>query len=77
MDIQTRKIIFVQKFLDIEDENIIDFLEKTMEDELDKNSFHPMSIDEFNLRIDQSVKDAKEGKLTANDQLIQEIKKWH
>jgi hypothetical protein len=77
MDLQTKKISFIQKYLDIDDEKIIDSLEKTLEDELEKNRLQPMSIIEFNHRIDQSLSDAHEGRLTKNDQLIQEIKKWH
>ena len=76
MDIQTKKIDFIQKFLGIQDEKIIDNLEKTLDDELDKNNFHPMSVVELNKRIDQSLADAHNGHLTTNDQLIQEIKRW-
>ena len=35
-----------------------------------------MNVKEFNKRIDQSMKDSSEGKLTDGDDLIADIDKW-
>lgn len=36
----------------------------------------PMTKKEFNKRIDKSMKDSKEGKLTEANDLMAEIEKW-
>jgi hypothetical protein len=38
--------------------------------------FEPMSLDQFNKRIDKSLKDSREGKLTQANDLMSEIEKW-
>ena len=79
MDIQARKITFVQEFLKIQNEEVISRLEKLLEKEKGKiavNDFSPMHLDEFNNRIDKSLLDSKNGRLTENDDLTTEIKGW-
>ncbi|RRO13421.1 hypothetical protein [Flavobacteriaceae bacterium 14752] len=79
MDIQTRKIEFVQEFLKIESEDIINRLENILHKE-NKNSekevFEPMSIDELNKRIDKSLEDSKNGRLTKASDLKAKMEKW-
>lgn len=41
-----------------------------------EKGFQPMTLDEFNKRIDQSMIDSKNGNLIDNDDLIAEIEKW-
>ena len=68
MDLQTRKITFVQEFLKIQSEEIIIHLEKLLEKEkgkITRNDFTPMTLDEFNERIDKSLLASK------NDRLIE------
>jgi len=36
----------------------------------------PMTLDQFNKRIDKSLKDSREGKLTEANDLMSEIEKW-
>ena len=59
MDIQTRKIEFIEKFLKIQNEEIIfqfeEILNQTQFDEISKNQ--PLSEAELNRRIDQSESD--------------------
>lgn len=38
-----------------------------------EKDFQPMTFDEFNRRIDQSMLDSKNGKLTNIDELVKEI----
>ncbi len=79
MDLQTRKITFVQEFLKIQSEEIILRLEKLLEKEKGKmtdSEFTPMTIDELNNRIDESLTDSHYGRLTENSDLITEIKEW-
>ena len=79
MDLQTRKITFVQEFLKIQSEEIIIRLEKLLEKEKGKmtdGEFTPMTIDELNKRIDESLNDSLNGRLTENNDLITELKEW-
>jgi hypothetical protein len=80
MDLQTRKITFVQEFLKIQSEEVIIRLEKLLEKEKGKmniEDFSPMTLDEFNKRIDISLVDSENGRLTENNDLIAEIQEWH
>lgn len=79
MDLQTRKITFVQEFLKIQSEEVIIRLEKLLEKEKGKmniEDFSPMTVDEFNKRIDKSLVDSKNGRLTENNDLTAEIQGW-
>ena len=79
MDIQTRKIEFVQEFLKLQNEELISRFEKLLRSEIklkkDKE-FQPMSLEEFNKRIDKSLEDSKNGRLTKSSDLIAEMEKW-
>jgi hypothetical protein len=79
MDLHARKITFVQEFLKIQNEKVISRLEKLLEKEKEKiavNDFTPMNLDELNQRMDKSLLDSRNGRLTRNDDLTTEIKKW-
>lgn len=79
MDIQTRKIEFVRKFLSIQNEQLLSRLEKLLHSAKEESSdeSHPhMSSKEFNRRIDKSMEDSKNENLTKLDALIAEIQEW-
>ena len=77
MDLQTRKILFVQQFLTLESENVISHLEKLLQKETkSKSDFAPMSLKEYQDRIDQSSNDSLNGLLTESNDLLSEIEKW-
>ncbi len=79
MDLQTRKISFVQDFLNLQNEEIILLFEKLLIKEKKKistNKLQPMTLEEFNKRIDISLEDSKKGQLTESGKLISEIEKW-
>lgn len=71
MDIQTRKIAFVQAFLKLQSEELISRLEELLKSEKDR--FKPMSVKEFNQRIDKSLDNSKNDKLTEVNDLLNEI----
>ncbi|MBC8146566.1 MAG: hypothetical protein H8E98_01105 [Bacteroidetes bacterium] len=80
MDLQARKIEFIQEFLKIQQEDIIIRLEKILKKEklkLDSEQSNPFSLDEFNDRIEKSMNDSHNGRLTENKDLLAEVKKWH
>lgn len=79
MDIQTRKISFVQDFLKLQDEKIISMFEKLLQKEQSQSfqeKIKPMTLEEFNTRIDKSLANSKAGKLTEASQLMAEIESW-
>ncbi len=79
MDLQTRKIAFIQEFLSIESEELLSRFEKllknrkTAKEDLD---FRPMTMEEFENGIEQSIEDSKNERVIEANQLLEEIKKW-
>lgn len=77
MDLDTRKVIFIRDFLKIESEKAISQFEKLLEKEIKTDSeIKPMSIADFQKRINDSMEDSKNGRITESDNLISEIEKW-
>jgi hypothetical protein len=76
MDLQTRKIAFVQEFLSIESEEIVSRFEKLLKTEIEDNTFKRMTIEELNRRIDQSEQDSINGRVVEHADLLAEIEKW-
>ncbi|NOX48021.1 MAG: hypothetical protein GXO89_13690 [Chlorobi bacterium] len=79
MDLQTRKISFVQEFLKLQNEEIISLFEKLLRKERKKilsKKIEPMTLEEFNKRIDLSLEDSQKGRLTESSKLLSEIEKW-
>jgi hypothetical protein len=79
MDIQTRKINFVQEFLRLRNIKLIEKLEKILLEDKAKDyeaSLKPMSVDNFNKMIDKSIDDAKQGKVVNARELKESVKKW-
>lgn len=80
MDLQTRKITFIQEFLRIQNEDIISGLEKMLKKrkaELYDENLKPMSIAQFNTDIDQSLEDSENDRVISAKDLKAEIKKWN
>ena len=79
MDLQTRKLELIQEFLKIQSEDVIVRLEKILKKEnkrSEQEDFNPMTIEEFNSRIDQSMEDSKNGRLIKASDLKAKIDKW-
>tara|TARA_R100000789_G_C2968577_1_gene140079 strand:- start:472 stop:714 length:243 start_codon:yes stop_codon:yes gene_type:complete len=79
MDLQSRKLQFIQEFLKLQSEEVIARLEKILKKEGNsngENEFEPMSVKEFNDRIDKSMEDSKNGKLTKASDLKAQMEKW-
>jgi len=78
MDIQTRKINFVQEFLRLRNIKLIEKLEKILLEDKAKDyeaNLKPMSIDNFNKMIDKSIDDAKQGNVVNARELKESVKK--
>lgn len=79
MDLEARKILFVQEFLRLQNEDIISGLELLMRKrkaELIEENLKPMSIDQYNKEIDQAMEDSKNGRMIKAADLKAKIQKW-
>lgn len=80
MDLEARKISFVQEFLKLQNEEIISCLEKLLRKrkaELLERSFKPMSVEQYSAEIDQAMEDSKNGRMIKATDLKVKIKKWN
>jgi len=79
MDLQERKIHFVQEFLKLKNEEIIHKLEDTLKSEKTKlfaDPAVPYTIEEFNKKIERAEDDQKNGRVRTSDELKEDIKSW-
>jgi len=78
MDLQARKISFVQEFLRLKNEEIISGLEsmlKKRKSEIYENELIPMSLDNFNKEIDQALEDSENDRVIKATDLKSKFKK--
>ena len=73
MDLQTRKIEFVQEFLKLQSEELISQFESLLKRKA-TSKIKPMSIIELNSRIDKSENDFKNGKFKTSSELLSKYK---
>lgn len=79
MDLQTRKINFIQEILREKNEKIFNKLEKILYQERKKaisKDYSPMTIEEFNSLIDQAEDDSKNNRIYNTVQVLKEIDSW-
>jgi len=80
MNLEARKIEFVKEFLKIQSEEVISKLEKILMKEnksyIEENEFKPMTVEEFNGRIDKSLEDSKNDNVIKASDLKAKIDKW-
>ncbi len=79
MNLEARKISFVQEFLKLQNEEIIIGLEKLLHKrkaELIEKDMKPMSIEQLNKDIDQSEDDFKNGRYISSSDLKAKVQKW-
>jgi peptide subunit release factor 1 (eRF1) len=79
MDIFARKLNFVQEFLRISDEDLVDKLERFLRTERKKRvdkDFKPMTMNEFNQMIEKAEDDVKNGRMIEARELLKKVEKW-
>jgi hypothetical protein len=79
MDLQTRKLEFIKEFLKLTSEEAVITLEKILKKQKQsdfESDLAPMPLEELNSRIDKSLEDSKNGRLTHSTELKSEIDKW-
>ncbi|MGV8815026.1 MAG: hypothetical protein ACOH2D_13060 [Gelidibacter sp.] len=73
MNLEARKIEFVQEFLKLQSEEAISHLEKILRKEkqaAEDRIFKPMTQDEVNKRIDQSESDFRNNRFKSSSELL-------
>ncbi|AXO78883.1 hypothetical protein DZC78_00255 [Olleya aquimaris] len=73
MNLEARKIEFIQEFLKLQSEEAISKLEKILKKEKDTSDerlLKPMTIDELNNRIDKSESDFKNNRFKSSSELL-------
>jgi len=73
MDLQTRKIEFVQAFLKLQSEEMISQFEKLLRNvkqSESENDFEPFTVEELNERVLQSEKDFENNKFKTTAELL-------
>ncbi|TXD47856.1 MULTISPECIES: hypothetical protein [unclassified Polaribacter] len=72
MNLEARKIEFIQEFLNLQNEDIISRLEKILRKEKNtsKQIFEPMTIAELNERIDKSESDFRNNRFKSSSELL-------
>jgi hypothetical protein len=79
MDLQTRKIQFIQEFLKYANSNVLDKMEDLLRQERNKEfekGIKPMTLDEYEHRIDAAFEDVKNSRVKNARQLKNEIATW-
>ena len=77
MNIETRKIEFVQAFLKLQSEELISQFEKLLKkNKQAEKEFKPFTVEELNSRIDASLEDSNDDEVTESNELLSEIKQW-
>ncbi len=79
MDIQARKISFIQEVLRLKNEKIIDKLEKTLHQErkrMAEKEISPMTIEQLNSIIDQAEEDSVKNRLYSAEEILKDIDTW-
>lgn len=79
MDIQTRKLSFIQEFIKVADSYLLDKFEELMKQERNKTvekEIKPMTIDEYEHRIFKALEDVKNKRVKHARELKAEIATW-
>ena len=79
MDLQSRKLEFIQEFLKIQNEDLMQRLENVLKNRknyADDSDFQPMTVEELQSRIETALDDSKNGRMTSQEDLLKEMKTW-
>jgi len=79
MDLASRKLALIQTLLSLEDNHIIDSIEKLLNQKLagqQNKDVKPMNLEQFHKDIRQSVEDSENDNGMEANELLAEIKNW-
>lgn len=75
MDIQTKKIHFVQRFLTLNDEALIDKLETMLTNEASKEE-ERISIEQYNKELDEAEAEMDRGEYISHEDFKKQMDEW-
>lgn len=79
MDLQSRKLHFIQEFLRLANDSITEKFEKMLQQERKKiveEEISPMTLAQYEQRVDNAVDDFKNNRVTTTKKLKKEISTW-
>jgi hypothetical protein len=79
LNLEHRKLNFIESFLHINDVEIIEKLEKIIKVDFNKGKnedLKPMSLESFYEMIDESVEQHKNGEVYSSEEIREHIKSW-
>lgn len=79
MNIETRKLIFIQELVKLQNEDVLIGLENFLNEyksSSSQNDFSSMSLEKFNSDIDKSFEDVSSGKVINSKDLKSKIQQW-
>lgn len=79
MNLEAKKISFIQEFLRIDNEKIINALENLLhksKSEFFEDNLKPMTVEQLNIEIEQALDDEKNNRVTKAKDLKQKIQEW-
>jgi len=77
MNLQIRKLNFIEEYLRITNENILDVLETVLKKEKTKAisaQIKPMTLQDLQIKLDRSEQDIKNGKIYSQEEIEQIFK---
>jgi len=75
MNIQARKLTLIETLIHLNDESLINKIEKLVESKK-STELSPMSLDEFYSRVDKSEEAIKKGQVISQKDLEKKAKNW-
>ena len=79
MDLQSRKLHFIQEFLRLANASILEKFEQMLQQERKKiveQDISPMTLAQYDKRIDTAIDDLKNNRVTNAKKLKKEITSW-
>jgi predicted transcriptional regulator len=79
MNIEARKLVLIEEFLRIQDENLINKLESFIRQEKKishERNLSPIPLNEFHEMIDQAMRDSESGRVISHKELKKKVKTW-
>jgi hypothetical protein len=77
MDLQARKEEFIREFLKLQNEKTVLYFEKLLKKELLEANLKPLTPEQLNSEIDQSLEDSKKDRVIKATDLKAKIREWH
>ncbi len=69
MNMQARKLKFIQEFINLNDEELIQRLEQVLHEE----EIEPYALEEFDAKIDGAEEDENAGRVTVGEDVIKSL----